>query len=378
MDRQQRQHRRPNDPNHDDDDDPFFGPILRYYHSLPPISRTWFTLSVVITSLNTLEVLDAHQLTFRWERIAPPHLELWRMLTSFCWAGPGTMLDFSVLLLLYSMTSVVPDYENDPHEATRGRRSPGGRGRLADCVFAFLICSVLILASHLLLVKTPFLVASAVAPIRQLLIPIFDDDGPVLLPIFTRTLLYSIITLDAARHPDKEHSINFFPVPGRYVPIFHVAFGVLMGYRNNEVVHGIVVGLAYHLLVTDDGPLASWMGGEKRAIICAPDWLVRLVDGEDGALGGVFADYGNDVANDGGIPLEPGANLLHRAAAVSDVDYVRGRIDRLVADGGASSPPAVTLPFRHGDRNGWQPLHEAARSGHLEVLAMLLEVDRRT
>ena len=284
------------------------------------------------------------------------------------------MLDFPVLLLLYSMTSVVPDYENDPHEATatrgRHRPSPGGRSRQTDCVFAFLVCSVLILTSYLLLVETPFLVASAVAPIRQLLLPVLGDDGPILLPIFTRTLLYSIITLNAARHPDREHNINFFPVPGRYAPIFHVAFGVLMGYRNNEVVHGIVVGLAYHLLVMEDGPLAPLMGGGKRAI-CAPDWLVRLVDGEGGALGGV-AEGGNDGAN-GGIPLEPGANLLHRAAAVGDVDYVRGRIERSVADG-ASMP--ATRPFRQGDRNGWQPLHEAARSGHLEVLAMLLEVDR--
>ena len=35
----------------------------------------------------------------------------------------------------------------------------------------------------------------------------------------------------------------------------------------------------------------------------------------------------------------------------------------------------ATQPFRQGDRNGWQPLHEAARSGHLKVLVILLEVD---
>ena len=82
------------------DDIPFFRPILQYYNALPSITRTWFTLSLITTALHTLEIFDTEQLIFIWDKVVPPKLEIWRILTCFAWAGPGTMVDFSVLLLL--------------------------------------------------------------------------------------------------------------------------------------------------------------------------------------------------------------------------------------------------------------------------------------
>ena len=44
----------------------------------------------------------------------------------------------------------------------------------------------------------------------------------------------------------------------------------------------------------------------------------------------------------------------------------------------ALSPAEITAasaPFRQGDMNGWQPLHETARSGHVQILKLILEVD---
>ena len=102
------------------------------------------------------------------------------------------------------------------------RRRP--RHRQSDCIFALLICSILILITYMILTETSVLMA--VLP--------YLGRGPILLPVFTRTLLNSIITLDSLKRPDRQHNINFFPVPGRYVPLFHVGFGILMGYRINE------------------------------------------------------------------------------------------------------------------------------------------------
>ena len=113
-----REYRPPNDD--DDDVDPLLGPLIRWHCSLPPVTRIWFSLALVITILNVLEVLDDDKLIFVAIRVLPPHLELWRIITSFAWAGPGTLMDFHVLLLLYSITNVVPVYEMDPHEAKRG------------------------------------------------------------------------------------------------------------------------------------------------------------------------------------------------------------------------------------------------------------------
>ena len=179
---------------------------------------------------------------------------------------------------------------------------------------------------------------------------------PILLPIFTRTLLYSIITLHSLKHPDRQQNINFFPVPGRYVPVFHVLFGVFMKYRINETVHGIVVGLIYAYLVKEDARLALALG--RKRLLCTPNWLIHLV-GEDGNI--ITEEVVDARANNPypGVRLESGANFLHHAAAIGDLSYIQSQIDQVEL---ASSPAEIvraTAHFRQGDRNGWQPLHEA-------------------
>lgn len=369
------------------DDIPFFQPILQYYNALPIITRTWFTLSLITTALHTLEIFDTDQLIFIWDRIAPPKLELWRILTCFAWAGPGTMVDFSVLILLYSMVLTVPSYERNPHEACwienerevvppsnnpellrdqimyrwMGRESRSIQ-RQSDSIFAFLISSILIVLSYILVTETSML--------NELPIP-----RPILLPVFTRTLLYTIITLQSFQQPNEQHNINFFPVPGRYVPLFHVGFGVLMGYRINETIHGVAIAFVYDSLVKEDGWMAKLI--RRKRVLSTPQWLIHLV-GED-AVVHITTDGIMETRNNANTPqsagLEPGTNNLHRAAAVGDASYIQSQIDNVER---ASSPAEITsasAPFRQGDVNGWQPLHEAARSGHFQILKLLLEVD---
>jgi len=273
------------------------------------------------------------------------------------------------------MISIVPSYEKHPHETrmiqqqqyddiptnnedirdrivNQWTQSARRRRPRSDCIFAFICCAILILSSYLLLTETTMLMyITRYIPIRH----------PIILPVFTRTLLYSIITLHSLKHPDQQQNINFFPIPGKYVPLFHIFFGIFMKYRINETIHGIVVGLIYAFLADK---------------LFTPIWLIHLV-GEDGNTmiieeGVVDANTNNPYPN---VRLEPGANFLHHAAAIGDVAFIQSQVDLVDL---ASTPSEIvrsSQPFRQTDRNGWQPLHETGRSGQLNVLKLLLEVD---
>jgi len=113
-------------------------------------------------------------------------------------------------------------------------------------------------------------------------------------------------------------------------------------------------------------------------VLSTPQWLIHLV-GEDAVANIGTDDDIVETRNNANPPqtvgLEQEATLLHRAAAVGDVSYIQSQINRVEM---ASSPAEITAasaPFRQGDMNGWQPLHETARSGHVQILKLLLEVD---
>ena len=134
-----------------------------------------------------------------------------------------------------------------------------------------------------------------------------------------------------------------------------------MNYRINETVHGIIVGYVFEFLVARH----EWLG--RRRIVQAPQFLVQLLGEEVGG--------GPEVNNPNPAYQEPGSNLLHRAAAIGDMQYVASQIERVEALTSAGAIATEARKFRQPDRNGWQPIHEAARSGQLDVLCLLLEVD---
>lgn len=144
-----------------------------------------------------------------------------------------------------------------------------------------------------------------------------------------------------------------------------------MGYRIIETVHGVVIGLMYAILVRENEWLASMFG--RKRIIFTPQWLIQLVGEDEGNE--------NDISFDRypGVRFEEGANALHHAAAIGDTVYIQYKIDevesRISTSNNASDVASATAPFRQKDRNGWQPLHEAARSGNIDVMQLLLEVD---
>jgi hypothetical protein len=302
----------------------FFDPIIDHYWRLPPITRLWFSVSLLVTTLNTFDLFPDHQLVFNCHRLKQPYLELWRIVTSFTWAGPGTLADFSVLMLLYAITVSVSSYEMNPHEAGQRSRRQNRNHTQSDCLFAFMCCELLIVGSYLTLTET-----AIIDPLLQF----FGLDASILEPLFTRNLLYSIMTLDSFRNPDRDVNINFFPIQGRYVPLFHLGFAILMDYRMNEIVHGIVVAVVYFVLIAEDSPIATMMG--RKRVIFKPHWIVHLVgealeqqdlDGESRAL-------------------EQRANILHHAAAVNDLPVILAHLRQLDSVSN-DRIEAATAPFR--------------------------------
>lgn len=88
-----------------------------------------------------------------------------------------------------------------------------------------------------------------------------------------------------------------------------------MGYRMTEIIHGIVVGTIYLYLIAEDSKVASLLG--RKRLVFKPQWLEHLLGEELEAL------------EEENIPLECGANILHRAAANNDLSVILRRLREL-------------------------------------------------
>ncbi|GMH52101.1 hypothetical protein TrRE_jg7263, partial [Triparma retinervis] len=67
---------------------------LSWYYDIPIITRSYFTLSLLLTTLTTLDLLSPFTLYYNLTLILPPHNQLHRALTSFCYFGTAN-LDFA-------------------------------------------------------------------------------------------------------------------------------------------------------------------------------------------------------------------------------------------------------------------------------------------
>lgn len=309
---------------------------IEQFQSLPLITRSWLGFSFVLTAGVTIDFLQPSQLVLlKWD-VMFQHLELWRLATCFGYCG-APLNEFGSLILLYIIYLHGTGYERNPF--------PSGSGsRTADTLWTFLWCMILLLATFPL-------------------VGYYFGRRYALHPILTSNLSYSIMYLWSRRNPEVQIQLNFVPIQGKYLPFAHIGLALLLQHPIQQLLHGFFVGHVYFFAVE---VLPQETGGRFR-LWKAPRMLVELVgDGHDVAVAeddyhGREAPMRNDPATLQRVYQQrDGATLAHVAAKL-------GNLAQLQQLDGTTRGQLTAM-----DRNGWQPLHEAVRGGHLDCVNYLI------
>jgi len=323
--------------------------VSAWFYSLPPITRTWFGVALALNAAATLELIDPHDLLF--DRYAITNrLELWRIATSFLYGG-GPLNEFYVLISLYLITIHSRDYERNPHCA-------GGSPR-ADYVFCLLFCITITIGTYL---------------ITEYFVP-----RSLLYPLFTRTILHSITYLWARRNPNLSVTLYFIPIQALYLPYAYIVISLVLGNPIHELLHGMLVGHVYYFVVQIIPTVLH------RRILTTPIILEELInsicgDGSDEEhefrqdfvrINNNNNNNNNNNSNNNNDNIiqrrfqQDGATEAHIAAKLNQLDRLRTLAQS--AEG--------RQQFVAKDRNDWQPLHEAVRGGHIDVVNYLFSLE---
>lgn len=179
----------------------------QWYRSLPPITRGYLTASFAATVLAQLELVSPMLLYLDFELVLVK-LELWRLLTNYCFFGTFSMpFVFSMFFLVrYGKELEAKRFE----------------GRSADFLWCLGICGALMLVVAYCLGNQPFLASS---------------------------MLSSIVYLWSREHSEQTLNIfGLFNVQGFYFPWVLCAIRVLMGGSAVPDLIGIFAGHVYYFL----------------------------------------------------------------------------------------------------------------------------------
>lgn len=317
--------------------------LIDTFKSFPVFTRTWLGLTFAITAAVTLDVIPARQLVLDWRRVINMYptrrhesIELWRVLTSFCYTG-APLNEFYSIFLLFTISAHSNGYEKNPFPAGSGSRS-------ADTIFGVLFCVICLLITH---------------PVPGY----FFGPKYALYPILTRNLTGVLLYLWSKRNPRAMIQLNFVPMEGRYLPFAHIGLSLFLDNRLHELLHGFLVGHIYYYLIA----IAPVLSG--RRILKAPRILVELI----GEAGDIIPEpeYDHPRAENpiSEMMERDGATPAHVAAKLGNLPLLQELVGTATS-AGARGNRRRTLTA--SDRNGWQPLHEACRGGHTEVVRYLI------
>ena len=90
--------------------------IEEWYRGIPPVTRAWFTASLVCSILFTTGVPMTRYLPLDWDQVTG-HFEVWRLLTCFVVFGG---LSFNILITYYMMCQYVRALEVNHYPGIRG------------------------------------------------------------------------------------------------------------------------------------------------------------------------------------------------------------------------------------------------------------------
>ena len=306
--------------------------ILQEFTNLPPFTRTWLSLSLLITTSYTFDVIQYDQLFLDWDAILQNHTtrsQTYRLITCFCTCdGGGKLNNFPTLFLLYTMYMHSKGYELNPFRANSG-------SAFIDTIFTVVICTVLLLLTHII-VNT------------------FVPQKYKLYPILTRNLVSCFIYLWSKKNPNVIIQLNFIPVQGAYLPYAHVGLSLFLKNRLHEMIHGFCVGHVYFFLMD---VVPSILGFR---ILFSPRILTQLLCNAHDLEYQIEGMQQNSMQY---FHETDGADNVHVYAKLGNLEALQNI---------AASANARSL-FMATDNNGWQPIHEAIRGSHLNVIQFLIE-----
>ena len=152
-----------------------------------------------------------------WENVKD-RFEIWRLLTSFCYAGK---FEFPTLMALYLLMSFSQNYESS------GPFNTGAGGGSADYLFMLLFGAVAMMVTQ---------------PLMNLIVPISGR-------LMCRNLIYYVLYIWSKRHPTSNANIWGIPVKAIYLPFVYVIISLFVGAPYIYIIHGILVGHIYYFLV---------------------------------------------------------------------------------------------------------------------------------
>lgn len=311
--------------------------LIDSFQTLPVFTRSWLGLTFAITAAVTLDVIPSDQIVLDWRRVIHisnnERFELWRVLTSFCYCG-APLNELYSLFLLFTIYTHSNAYEKNPF--------PAGSGSTAvDAIFSVLFCVFFLLCTH---------------PVPGY----FFGPKYALYPILTRNLNGALLYLWSKRNPRAMIQLNFVPMQGRYLPFAHIGISLYTNNRLHELLHGFVVGHVYYYLI-EVAP--SLLGG--RRILHTPRILVQLMgEGEITMPEAVYQPPSEQQTFES--RSRDNATPAHIAAKLGNLPSLQQLVETTASISGRHRLLTAS------DRNGWQPLHEACRGGHIEIVRYLI------
>lgn len=339
-------------------------PVLDWIWALPPITRTWFGLSLLVHAGTTLDFLPPRDLWFHHQWLQKG--EFWRLFTSFLYDG-GNLNEIHVILSLYMITMHSSSYERNPHFT--------GSNPRADYAFCLLVCMWITVGSYCgweFLMKHYYDWYPNNNPRQRQLAMYYP-------PLFSRALIQAISYLWARRNPNANIQLNFIPVPGRYLPFAQMGLAYLMGNSIAALAHGVFVGHVYYYVVE----LVPRLFG--KVVLQTPTIFTYLIN-ELFQEQPEFRPDANFNHNHNNVrqaqararnPQTPNnsnnnnniARFRQEGATEAHIAAKSGNLNSLMR---LAETPEGRQTLIAQDNNQWQPLHEAVRGGHLDVVNFLL------
>lgn len=193
------------------------GGAQEWFQSLPIVTQYWFGLTLLLTFAGNMGMVSPMNFVLIWENVKH-RFEIWRLLTSFCYAGS---FSFPTLMLLYLLMSFSQRYESS------GPFNTGAGGGSADYLFMLIFGAVTMMVTQ---------------PLMNMIVPISGM-------LMCGNLIHYVVYIWSKRHPATIANIWGIPFKAVFVPFVNVVIALFMGNPYLYIIHGIIVGHIYYFLV---------------------------------------------------------------------------------------------------------------------------------